>query len=57
MPGIPHARGMYAMHASLPETQAPLPGGEAALVGLAALVVVILPFGWALVASPGSSGP
>lgn len=49
MPGIPHARGMYAMHASLPETQAPLPGGEAALVGLAALVVVILPFGWALV--------
>jgi len=49
LPGIPHARGMYAMHASLPETQAPLPGGEAALVGLAALVVVILPFGWALV--------
>jgi hypothetical protein len=40
---------MYATHAPLPETQAPLPGGEAALVGIAALVVMILPFGWALV--------
>jgi Peptidase M50B-like len=40
---------MYATNAPLPETQAPLPGGEAALVGIAALVVMILPFGWALV--------
>ena len=49
MPGIPHARGMYATQAPPPETQAPLPGGEAALIGIAALVVVFLPFVWPLV--------
>ena len=47
--GIPHARGIYATHTAVPGTEAPLPGGEAALVGLAALVVVFLPFLWPLV--------
>ncbi len=49
MPGIPHARGMYATHAAAPGTEAPLPGSEAALIGLAALAVVFLPFLWPLV--------
>lgn len=47
---------MDATHAPLPgthtvllETQAPLPGPEAALVGLAALAVVMIPFLWPLV--------
>jgi hypothetical protein len=40
---------MRATHALLPGTQAPLPGPEAAFVGLAALVVVMLPFLWPLV--------
>jgi hypothetical protein len=40
---------MYATHAAVPATEVPLPGGEAALVGLAALVVVFLPFLWPLV--------
>jgi peptidase M50B-like protein len=40
---------MYATHAAVSGTEAPLPGGEAALVGLAALVVVFLPFLWPLV--------
>lgn len=42
MPGILHARGMYG-------TQAPLPGSEAALVGLVVLAVVSVPFLWPLV--------
>jgi hypothetical protein len=37
------------MYAAAPGTEAPLPGGEAALVGLTALVVVFLPFLWPLV--------
>jgi hypothetical protein len=37
------------MHAVLSPVQAPLPGGEAALIGLAALAVVMLPFLWPLV--------
>ena len=37
------------MYAAAPGTEAPLPCGEAALVGLAALVVVFLPFLWPLV--------
>ena len=49
MPGIPHARGMYATAAPAPGTEAPLPGSEAALVGLAALAVVFVPFLWPLV--------
>jgi hypothetical protein len=49
LPGIPLARGMYATHAAVSGTEAPLAGGEAALVGLAALVVVFLPFLWPLV--------
>lgn len=49
MPGIPHARGMYATHTPVPETAVPLPGSEAILVGLAALVVVFIPFLWPLV--------
>jgi Peptidase M50B-like len=49
LPGIPHARGMYATHAQVPGTEAPLSGSEAVLIGLAALVVVILPFLWPLV--------
>jgi hypothetical protein len=40
---------MYATHAAVSGTEAPLAGGEAALVGLAALVVVFLPFLWPLV--------
>ena len=39
---------MYAPHAPLPGPQAPLSGGEAVLIGLAALVVVALPFLWPL---------
>jgi Peptidase M50B-like len=44
------------MHAPLPGapawpagTPAPLPGGEAALIGLAALAIVVIPFLWTLV--------
>ena len=49
MPGVAHARGMYAMHAPVPGTEAPLPGSEAVLVGLVALGVVFVPFLWPLV--------
>jgi hypothetical protein len=40
---------MYATHAPSPGTEAPLSGGQAQLVGLAALAVVIIPFLWPLV--------
>jgi|HubBroStandDraft_5_1064220.scaffolds.fasta_scaffold24365_4 hypothetical protein len=40
---------MLATHAPLAGTQASLPGDEAALVGLAALAVVTIPFLWPLV--------
>jgi hypothetical protein len=40
---------MQAMHALLPGTQAPLPGPEAAFIGLAAFAVVMIPFLWPLV--------
>ena len=39
---------MQAAHALLPGTQAPLPGPEAALIGLAAFAVVMIPFLWPL---------
>jgi hypothetical protein len=39
---------MQARHAVWPRTQAPLPGPEAALIGLAALAVVMIPFLWPL---------
>jgi hypothetical protein len=39
---------MQATHAVWPGTQAPLPGSEAALIGLAALAVVMIPFLWPL---------
>ena len=44
-----HARGMSAAPAPSPGTVAPLSGTEAALIGLAALAVVIIPFLWPLV--------
>src|SRR5215471_18150382 len=40
---------MYGTHAPPPGSQASLPGGEAALIGLAALAVVFIPFLWPLV--------
>ena len=40
---------MYATHALAPGTEAPLPGSDAALVGLGALAVVSIPFLWPLV--------
>jgi hypothetical protein len=40
---------MYATLASVPGTEAPLSGSEAALVGLAALAVVFIPFLWPFV--------
>lgn len=39
---------MQATHAAWPGTQAPLPGSEAALIGLAVLAVVMVPFLWPL---------
>jgi hypothetical protein len=41
--------GMQATHPLLPGTQAPLPGPEAALIGLAAFAVMVIPFLWPLV--------
>ena len=49
MAGITDAHAMHATPAAQPGIQAPLPGGEAALVGLVALAVVIIPFLWPLV--------
>lgn len=40
--------GMHATHVPPPGTLAPLPGPEAALIGLAALAVVAIPFLWQL---------
>jgi len=40
---------MYATYALAPGTEAPLPGSDAALVGLGALAVVSIPFLWPLV--------
>ena len=40
---------MHATHATLPGVHSPLPGPVAALVGLAALAVVMIPFLWPLV--------
>ena len=40
---------MQATHALLPGTQVPLPGVEAAFIGLAAVAVVMIPFLWPLV--------
>lgn len=52
MPVAPHARVMYLKlpetHAPLPGLQVPLPGPVAALVGLAALAVVMTPTLWRL---------
>jgi hypothetical protein len=39
---------MQATHAVWPGNQAPLPGSEAVLIGLAALAVVVIPFLWPL---------
>jgi hypothetical protein len=39
---------MYASQVPVPEIQAPLSGAEAALIGLAALGVVMIPFLWPL---------
>jgi hypothetical protein len=51
-----HSRSMHAMHGTVPGTHTappgallPLPGGEVALIGLAALAVVMIPFLWPLV--------
>jgi Peptidase M50B-like len=40
--------GMHATHGPPPGTLAPLPGPEAALIGLVALAVVAIPFLWRL---------
>jgi hypothetical protein len=40
--------GMHATQVPFPGTPAPLPGPEAALIGLAALGVVLIPFLWRL---------
>ena len=40
---------MQATYALLPGTQAPLPGPEAAFIGLAAFAVMMIPFLWPLV--------
>jgi hypothetical protein len=53
--GLPHGRssctigGMQAPYALLPGTRVPLPGPEAAFIGLAAFAVVMIPFLWPLV--------
>jgi hypothetical protein len=39
---------MHSPHGPLPGTAAPLPGGEAALIGIAALAVVMIPLLWPL---------
>lgn len=44
-----HARGVDLAQAPMRGTLAPLPGSEAALIGLAALALVIIPFCWPLV--------
>jgi hypothetical protein len=47
-PVIMDDRAMQAMHAAWPGTQAPLSGSEAAVIGLAALTVVVIPSLWPL---------